>query len=133
MDARDIAFDPFRGAFDDATMTGYLGGEWPNEEGYSGTPVKCHYEVCDLCDGKGSHVNPSIDAHGISPEEFYEDPDFEESYFAGYYDIPCNQCGGKRVVPVPNQNDPNFADYNEAIKDHYDYMAEIDAERRMGC
>jgi hypothetical protein len=29
----------------------------------------------------------------------YLDPDFEESYFAGHYDVTCRECGGKRVVP----------------------------------
>jgi hypothetical protein len=65
-------------------------------------PVK--FEVCGLCNGKGSHVNPSIDAHGISQEEFDEDPDFEEAYFEGRYDVVCYRCGGKRVEPVVNED-----------------------------
>lgn len=40
-------------------------------------------EVCESCHGTSKHVNPSIDAHGISPEEFDEDPDFAEDYFEG--------------------------------------------------
>jgi hypothetical protein len=127
MDARDAAFDPFRGSFLEETMSGVLGGE----DGE--LIIKCHYEVCDLCNGKGSHVNPSIDAHGISSEEFYEDPDFAENYFSGVYDVACYQCGGKRVVPIPNDDDPGKEDYNNYISDHYEYMAEIEAERRMGC
>lgn len=62
-------------------------------------PVK--WELCPTCEGKGSHVNPSIDSHGISPEEFAEDPDFEIEYRRGFYDVPCYECGGRRVVPVP--------------------------------
>lgn len=38
--------------------------------------IPAEYDVCGTCDGRGSHVNPSIDAHGISPEEFAEDPEF---------------------------------------------------------
>ena len=57
-----------------------------------------HYEVCSRCRGTGKHVNPAVDGHGISPEEFAEDPDFEEAYFSGVYDVTCEECGGERVV-----------------------------------
>jgi hypothetical protein len=59
-----------------------------------------NFEVCYRCDGTGKHVNPSVDGHGISREEFAEDPDFEEAYFRGDYDVTCSECGGNRVVPV---------------------------------
>jgi predicted methyltransferase len=59
-----------------------------------------HYEVCDRCQGEGVHVNPSIDGHGISREEFDADPDFEEAYFSGRYDVRCECCKGERVVLV---------------------------------
>jgi len=62
--------------------------------------VAMKYEVCDLCEGRGTHVNPSIDCCGLTREDFDEDPDFREDYVAGVYDVPCNRCGGKRVVPV---------------------------------
>lgn len=57
------------------------------------------FAVCPTCEGRGSHVNPGIDAEGLSAEDFAEDPDFEESYFRGDYDVPCAECGGARVVP----------------------------------
>jgi hypothetical protein len=58
------------------------------------------FEVCDLCGGRGKHVNPGVDAGGISQEDFYDDPDFAEDYFGGMYDVPCYRCGGKNVEPV---------------------------------
>lgn len=57
-----------------------------------------HYVVCPRCRGKGSHVNPAVDGHGISAEEFAEDPDFAEGYFSGRYDVSCEECRGERVV-----------------------------------
>ena len=57
-------------------------------------------EVCGTCNGKGKHVNPSIDGNGIAQEDFDRDPDFAESYFSGAYDVTCNECEGLRVVPV---------------------------------
>jgi hypothetical protein len=61
--------------------------------------VAMKYEVCGLCEGCGTHVNPSIDCCGLTREDFDEDPDFAEDYMSGAYDVPCNRCGGKRVVP----------------------------------
>lgn len=58
------------------------------------------FEVCWRCEGRGKHVNPSVDGHGISPEEFAEDPSFEEAYFDGVYDIQCEKCKGQRVLAV---------------------------------
>jgi hypothetical protein len=60
--------------------------------------------VCPRCEGKGTHVNPSIDGHGISAEEFAEDPDFEESYFSGLYDVRCEECDGRNVIEVVDES-----------------------------
>jgi len=68
--------------------------------------VNIEWEVCPTCDGRGCHVNPSIDAHGLTAEDFAEDPDFAEDYLRGKYDIHCSECRGERVVPVPAHGDP---------------------------
>ena len=62
--------------------------------------AECSKPVCPTCRGKGTHVNPSIDGNGITSEQFDEDPDFREDYFAGKYDITCRECEGKRVIPI---------------------------------
>ena len=54
--------------------------------------------VCTRCDGSGFHVNPSIDGHGLSSDDFDQDPDFREAYFSGQYDVECYECKGERVV-----------------------------------
>lgn len=61
-------------------------------------------EVCDLCQGRGSHVNPSIDSNGLSQEDFDEDPNFREEYMSGVYDVACHSCHGKRVIPVIDED-----------------------------
>lgn len=95
-------------------------------------PVQVRFEVCPLCDGKGKHVNPSIDAHGLSREDFDEDPDFEESYFRGDYDQRCNLCNGEKVVPVPLDAQVIEA-IEQAAQDRYESWAESYAERMMGA
>ncbi len=57
--------------------------------------------VCPACDGNGRYVNPAIDSHGLSTQDFAEDPDFEEGYFTGRYDIVCEYCDGQNVVDEP--------------------------------
>lgn len=89
-------------------------------------------EVCDLCRGEGRTVNPSIDAGGLTQEDFDEDPDFREDYFSGAYDIPCGQCQGKRVVPVVDEGRLNaeqkkaFTAYQD---DQYDRAREAESDR----
>ncbi len=90
------------------------------------------FEMCDLCDGKGTHVNPSIDSHGLSAEDFAADPDFAESYMKGDYDVPCSWCKGKRVVMVPKDEAGKTA-LQEIVTEEAEYRAEVAAERRMGA
>ena len=58
--------------------------------------------ICPTCKGEGKHVNPSIDANGITSSEMNEDPEFMEDYFNGVYDIPCKECSGSgKVIETP--------------------------------
>ena len=55
--------------------------------------------VCWRCRGTGSHVNPSIDGHGITPDEMNElGPEFFDDYMGGMYDVTCGLCKGKRIT-----------------------------------
>jgi DNA-directed RNA polymerase subunit RPC12/RpoP len=108
-----------------------------DEDGIEVYLEKTKYEVCPRCGGKGSHVNPNVDGHGISPEEFAEDPEFRENYFAGVYDVACCECNGKRVVKVIDWENPENKKYRKLyeqyLQDEADYWAEVEMERRMGC
>ena len=101
-------------------------------------PVR--FKVCDLCGGKGKHVNPSIDCGGLSRDDFDYDPDFEEDYMRGRYDVSCYQCRGARVMLAL----PDYSVLTEEEKEVVDYLDEIAnddarhhamcmAELRMGC
>ena len=114
--------------------------EGSSEDDAEGEPrepfeVPAVFDLCGTCDGKGTHVNPSIDAHGISREEFDEDPDFRDDYFLGRFDVQCNECGGRRVVPVIAESCPAElkAKAEKWEQEFYDYQRECEAERRMGC
>jgi RecJ-like exonuclease len=57
-------------------------------------------KICPRCEGRGKHTNPNIDGHGLSREDFDNDPQFEEDYFAGVYDVKCHKCKGEKVIPA---------------------------------
>lgn len=113
--------------------------------------LRACYEVCGTCDGRGSHVNPDIDAGGISGDDpFWEDDRDDDwdycdddddghrqtsRYMRGDYDVSCYECHGKRVVPVPREdNDPaDLAIWRELRQGDAAYAAECRAERMMGA
>ena len=97
--------------------------------------VPAVYVVCGLCDGRGQHVNPSIDAHGLTAEDFDMDPDFAEDYRSGAYDMVCAQCDGRRVELVPDverMDDATVHAYNRACEERWAFEREQEAERRFG-
>lgn len=110
MDMRDSARsngphnDGFN-SFDPDRMMLSITIEDEDEDGPTGDyEFPARYEVCDLCDGRGKHVNPSIDAHGVSDDEFRDDPEFAMAYFNGAHDVTCYECRGRRVVPVVDED-----------------------------
>ena len=98
----------------------------------SGTWVRIQLVVCTACDGRGRYVNPSIDAHGLTREDFDEDPDFAESYFRGDYDVPCELCHGEKVIPVPLDKEV-AARIDQHIAERYEAWYESYAERMVGA
>lgn len=68
--------------------------------------IPARYDVCDRCHGHGTHLHPAIGEHAYTPDEFRETFDDEEaedySKRGGRYDVPCETCGGARVVLVPD-------------------------------
>lgn len=92
-------------------------------------PIK--FEVCPTCDGRGTHVNPSVDSNGLTAEDFVEDPDFREDYFSGRYDVTCYGCGGKNVVPVINSD--HVDDETRKLLDKVQEQREADARYEQQC
>jgi hypothetical protein len=105
--------------------------------------LPCVMVDCPTCRGTGSHVNPSIDCGGISSEQFDRDPDFEDAYFSGAYDVTCYGCNGRKQQPevhVEALCAEDRAAYetwskwqDELAEEEWAYEAERAAEIRMGC
>jgi hypothetical protein len=100
-------------------------------------------EVCEDCRGHGTRVNPAIDGNGLSADDFAEDPDFAEDYWAGRYDITCETCKGLRVVPEVDREkaDPEDLALFDACEEvrienaryYRESYLESQAERRFGA
>jgi len=96
--------------------------------------VPTRYEVCGMCEGSATVVNPSIDAGGLTQEDMYErGPEFEEEYFAGHYDVQCPECKGKRVVPLLEFPKEVQARVDEWYADEADHARTVAMERAMGA
>ena len=133
-EARDRAGQ--RGHFDERRLK--LAVELGEDDTLVEFPARC--EVCSTCGGRGSHVNPDVDGHGITADEFAEDPGFQEQYSRGTYDVPCYGCGGRRVVPVIDRDAAaaeGLGAYLQAYDQQQEELAECYAqqlaERRAGC
>ena len=107
--------------------------DWEDEDSRKELPAKM--EVCGRCDGRGVH-DPDGFSNGFTREDFAEDPDFAEDYFAGKYDVKCTECGGRNVVLVidRDKSDPVTLEVvDEWMQEEDDYLRIRDMERRMGC
>ena len=116
---------------------------WMDDDDMAHHDLPAKFEVCPTCEGKGKHVNPSIDDNGITGQDFAEDPDFEENYRSGTYDVQCYECHGSNVIPVvdresitesgSDEDKTALKTWDEALEDEYAWRAESEAERRMGA
>lgn len=100
-------------------------------------PLK--YEVCPTCQGRGKHVNPSIDRNGITSDEMHElGEEFRRDYLSGRYDVTCSGCLGKRVSTAVDSDrlDESQKHFLEAVQKEieadYEFRSMQLAERRMG-
>jgi len=114
-----------------ATVTLRYDDEETGDEIEEDIEVPIKFEVCPTCDGKGTHVNPSIDSNGLTAEDFAEDPDFREDYFSGRYDVACYGCGGSNVVPTINGD--YVDEETRKLLDKVQGQREADAEYEYQC
>lgn len=116
-------------------------GEAPDQISFCDDDGEEHYlphkwGVCGICGGEGKVVNPSIDAGGISSEEFNRDPEFADNYITGLFDITCPHCLGTRVVRVIDEHNCSEEEIEAYYKEQSSLAsldAESAAERAMGA
>lgn len=89
------------------------------------------WEICDRCRGNGTHVNPSIDGHGITMEE-WNGPDWDdesrEMYMSGGYDVRCEAgCVDGKVLEIDMAQLDD--DTRKRVEVRQQQQAEWDAEQ----
>ena len=92
-------------------------------------------QVCPTCDGRGTHIRPSIDAAGFDDWDDV-DENGESNYFAGAYDITCETCHGNNVVPSicrEGANKATLALWDKQLADEAEYNRLCRMERMMGA
>ena len=97
-----------------------------------GESVPVRFAVCTICDGRGEYVNPAIDSHGLTRDDFDADPEFYEDYRSGVYNIRCEGCEGRATVPVPT-HEAHILALRATVEDMDEVNAMYAAERRMGA
>lgn len=75
------------------------------------------YRVCGTCQGEGKMVHRA--ASVWTSEDRAADPDAFEDMLEGRYDVPCDECHGKRVV-----SDADERDFAERRADHFTMLRE---------
>lgn len=102
------------------------------------------HEVCNDCEGHGTHLAPGIRNHCYSMEEFEEEfpePEDKAVYFArgGRYDVVCETCGGKNVVKVvdesalSNSQKGQYAEYIKLLEEEERESYYEESMRRAEC
>tara|TARA_Y100001951_G_scaffold84454_1_gene73832 strand:+ start:746 stop:1153 length:408 start_codon:yes stop_codon:yes gene_type:complete len=94
--------------------------------------ISVRFVVCHVCQGRGNYVNPAIDSHGLTRDDFDADPDFYEDYRAGVYNIRCEGCEGRATVPVPT-HEAHILAIRATAEEEDEVNAIYEAERRMGA
>jgi len=98
------------------------------------TKLPMRWEICSCCSGNGTHA---LHAIAITQDEWEDwDYDSREDYFSGKYDTECGECNGSgKVSAVDFEYLPTIVQeaWEEWENDRYEYLAEIEAERRMGA
>ena len=124
----------FNEGFDVKAMTFTFVRE--NEEGEEASyTLPARFQVCATCEGRGTHVRPSVDASGF---DGWDDVDEygESNYLAGAYDVTCCTCGGRNVVPSIDRDaadDTTLALWDKRLADNAAFDRECRAERMMGA
>ncbi len=99
------------------------------------------FEVCSVCQGSGTHVNPNIDSNGITSDEWERDWSYEDrqAYIGGTYNVTCYNCNGMRVTPSIDERYLS-AEQRELVsfiqkrrREEEDYAIECRREIEMGC
>lgn len=79
-----------------------------------------HFEICDVCAGRGLRDHPAFQ-NGFSADDEFVDMDFIADYLAGAYDVTCDHCGGSGKVEVMDASLFDMWLQQKLLPEEYDY------------
>ena len=92
------------------------------------------WQVCPICRGNGTVVDPRVDSSGLTQEDFdHMGLDFEESYKRGDYNITCPACSGRNVIPKVTFPEDVQKCVTEWENDEAEYRQQQLWELQVGC
>ena len=104
---------------------------------------KFKWVICYCCEGHGHVDNPAFTQGFTSSEWHDKDPDEQDAYMAGVYDVQCVSCKGLGRIREPDISAMNFSEKRLLVielkegraeaRAKAEIDAEIRAERAMGC
>ncbi len=80
------------------------------------------WEICNACGGEGTELYGSLKGADVT-EMLREDPEFEEEYRGGRYDVACSQCHGTGKELVVDE-DRLTAEQKITYHNYLDYQYE---------
>lgn len=109
---------------------------WVDEHG----PFPSKVVVCPTCEGSGKVLADGMRGHAYTWDEMEDlGEDFIDDYFAGRYDVPCDECHGLRVTAEPiteglsERDQARLEAHYEELQHEWEMRREMEAERRMGA
>lgn len=105
-----------------------------NDDGVEIT-LPSRWEICDNCDGEGTHVHDALRVVTSSDRDEWDDDEWEARQ-QGVYNVCCEACRGSGKVLVVDESRcdaDDLEEYRAAQREHAAHEAEMRAERRFGC
>ena len=107
--------------------------DYGNNSDWVEKSVNVPWVVCRRCSGEGHHGHPAFDG---TTQEYWDqqEPGDLDDYMSGAWDVTCEECHGRRVIPgEPEFDDPvEEAAYERAWK-RIVYDREVEAMELRYC
>ena len=88
------------------------------------------------CDSNGKKEHPAF-SNGFTSQEWADmDSESSDHYFAGDYDVVCNDCDSSGKIQLPDMDSMPEEEREKYVAEQRDIRAmqrEQEAERRFGC
>jgi hypothetical protein len=90
--------------------------------------VPFKWQLCPVCEGDGSVVDPAVDSSGLATRDMA--PEVREAYHSGSHDTECPECEGRRVAPLLCPENAPQEEMVETLQERIKSGNDVDQMRR---